>query len=549
MWSTSLASMGWGSGTLHIVVLMLVPYLQEVKTFSFPNDWYKIRQMMEERRNKEGLSVRGAFGEPAAIQFNEVYDDESSYRDRVWETTTKPPPPPPPPFVLDPIMEEMMKTVNWTEIEVRFGGFDQGLSVRGAFGEDTDTPPPPPPAYQASDSVWNFTMAMVKAGLKDEESGNSLFSPISILTTINMLLLGTRGETKAEILQALGYPRYTSQVHSQFQHIIDSMNRDIGVTVATSNALFTQVNFPIKDSYKEELRRHYRDQVDIVPVDFAFRPRTTLRRMNRFVASKTNNMIADMFSQPPAPGTKAVVSNCLYFNGSWEYEFLFEPGMVGGEGRNDSFHTFTGEKTVTYMSAKLDFPYYRNESQGLEILSLPYEHDVRNEEISEAHMFLMRPTEEGQAAYQQLERTFSTLNFEDIFQSMEPSYGEIEVPRMKMEFQANLREALKDIGIHKLFSGNSSSDFSPLTDEWRQFSLDTLQHKAVLKITEKGTEAAAATSAVQFYLGPMFVVTLDRPFFLFIYDALNKVVIFWGRVVSPEPLFRPLAPPRDYDYE
>ena len=29
---------------------------------------------------------------------------------------------------------------------------------------------------------------------------------------------------------------------------------------------------------------------------------------------------------------------------------------------------------------------------------------------------------------------------------MEPSYGEIEVPRMKMEFQANLREALKDIG-------------------------------------------------------------------------------------------------------
>ena len=75
-----------------------------------------------------------------------------------------------------------------------------------------------------------------------------------------------------------------------------------------------------------------------------------------------------------------------------------------------------------------------------------------------------------------------------------------------------------------------------------------------LQITEKGTEAAAATSGFSFYLGPMFTVTFDRPFFLFIYDALNKVsglmdankrnlslslikvVIFWARVVDPEPL-------------
>ena len=32
-------------------------------------------------------------------------------------------------------------------------------------------------------------------------------------------------------------------VHAQFQNIIKSMNRDIGVTVMTSNALFQQVRF------------------------------------------------------------------------------------------------------------------------------------------------------------------------------------------------------------------------------------------------------------------------------------------------------------------
>ena len=36
------------------------------------------------------------------------------------------------------------------------------------------------------------------------------------------------------------------------------------------------------------------------------------------MAANTNNMITDMFSRPLAQNTKAVVSNCLYFNGSWE---------------------------------------------------------------------------------------------------------------------------------------------------------------------------------------------------------------------------------------
>jgi serine protease inhibitor len=168
-------------------------------------------------------------------------------------------------------------------------------------------------------------------------------------------------------------------------------------------------------------------------------------------------MIHNMFSHPLAPGTKAVVSNCLYFNGTWEYEFPFEPGY--DEGRNATFRTFRAGKTVrrgrgkgapgpqmTYMAGKLDFPYYRNETLGLEILSLPYEHGERSEEISEAHMFLVKPTTGGEAAYTQLERSFSRLHFQEIFQRMQPVYGLVELPRMKMEFQANLRDVLGDMG-------------------------------------------------------------------------------------------------------
>ena len=127
-----------------------------------------------------------------------------------------------------------------------------------------------------------MTKSLIRSRLYEGSTGNSLFSPISILTALNILLLGTTGEIQQEMISTLGiyiicdvmvnfitflllpknrfnnlflhsfahlgYPRYTGLVHSQFQQIIKSMNEDIGVTISTSNALFSQVRILIKGS-------------------------------------------------------------------------------------------------------------------------------------------------------------------------------------------------------------------------------------------------------------------------------------------------------------
>ena len=56
----------------------------------------------------------------------------------------------------------------------------------------------------ASDAIWNLTMSMVENAVREEGTGNALFSPVSIMTTLNMLLLGTTGITRQEIISALG---------------------------------------------------------------------------------------------------------------------------------------------------------------------------------------------------------------------------------------------------------------------------------------------------------------------------------------------------------
>jgi len=248
-----------------------------------------------------------------------------------------------------------------------------------------------------------------------------------------------------------------------------------------------------------------------------------------------------MFTEPLPETSKFVISNALYFNGSWEYEFMFDPPhFVGIEAE---FNSFARNINLTLMTASMDFPYVSDDDLGFEMLSLPYEHDVRNEEISEAHMFVILPHETGEQAFTKVEQTLIGLDWEAIFERMDLIYGEVQLPRMKMEFSTNLAPVLHDMGMKKVFSGEENHDFAGISSNWRDMRLDTLQHKTVLKITEKGTEAAAATAAFMFRMLPQKMVKLDRPFFLFIYDSLNKVVIFWCRVVEPAPLSMHLRNP------
>ena len=67
--------------------------------------------------------------------------------------------------------------------------------------------------------------------------------------------------------------------------------------------------------------------------------------------------------------------------------------------------------------------------------------------------FHLRPSQEGEAAFEELERTFATLDFEEIFQNMEITNAGLELPRMKLDFSANLKRPLQDIGVsnHQFF--------------------------------------------------------------------------------------------------
>ena len=67
--------------------------------------------------------------------------------------------------------------------------------------------------------------------------------------------------------------------------------------------------------------------------------------------------------------------------------------------------------------------------------------------------------------------------------------------------------------------------------------VDDVIHKAVIKVDEKGTEAAAATAMewmAECWNEPLPPFIVDRPFLFVIYDDLAEKMLFTGYLQEPE---------------
>jgi serpin B len=100
---------------------------------------------------------------------------------------------------------------------------------------------------------------------------------------------------------------------------------------------------------------------------------------------------------------------------------------------------------------------------------------------------------------------------------------------------------LKAAGMPSAFDA-AKADFTGMAnpkDPRDRLCIGSVFHKAFVKVDEKGTEAAAATSVQMLRAGSMMAPTppmpfnVDRPFLFFIRDEATGLVVFMGRVQDP----------------
>ena len=103
------------------------------------------------------------------------------------------------------------------------------------------------------------------------------------------------------------------------------------------------------------------------------------------------------------------------------------------------------------------------------------------------------------------------------------------LPRFETKYEAELNDMLEQLGMPTAFT--PAADFSGMTNQ--PVCIGFIKQKAIIKVDEEGSEAAAVSSAGVFVTSPgpnpHAVFHADHPFLYLITESSTGAVLFAGR--------------------
>jgi serpin B len=390
-------------------------------------------------------------------------------------------------------------------------------------------PTPPPQANDASSTqqgIQEVANANNKFALEfysqlgKSETGNMFYSPYSISSALAMTYEGAKGQTATEISSVFHFPE-SSILGPNFAAIYNGINNENNAyELRTGNALWVQQNYPLLQEYTTRVESFYGGKA--ANLDFINEAEKSRQTINAFIEEQTNDKIKDLI---PAgilgPLTRLVLTNAIYFKGTWEWEF------DKSDTREQDFK-ITPDNIVKvptmYMNPeKARFNYA--DTEELQILELPY----KGGNIS---MLIILPKEN-------LDSIQSSLTAEKISEwktkMQETKLDAIYLPKFEFDTKYSLRAVLSAMGMPTAFD-DENADFSGMTSAEKLF-ISAVIHQAYVKVDEKGTEAAAATAVFMgaTSMGPrdLIIFRADHPFIFIIQEKQTGNILFLGKVVDP----------------
>ena len=346
--------------------------------------------------------------------------------------------------------------------------------------------------------------------LREQEAGPNIFiSPLSISIALTMTYNGAVGETERAMAEVLEIDALDlSTINNSNKALRNSLeNPDPKVEISIANSIWSRQGFDFNQEFLEQNRVFF--GAEIASLDF--NSPQAIATINDWVNTNTNGKIEKIIERIN-PLTMLFLINAIYFKGNWQDEFdksRTQPSI---------FYLPNGsEKQVQMMRREGVYPYFRGER--FEATSLPYG-DGR------LGMYIFLPNRDSN-----LNKFLGNLN-EENWKGWISQFGnrthDMMLPRFKLEYEVNLNDTLKALGMEIAFSGGA--DFSGMA---RNLLISEVKHKTFVEVNEEGTEAVAVTSGGIILESVPPVFRVDRPFFFTIYDAETQTILFMGTVTEP----------------
>ncbi|XP_049308953.1 serine protease inhibitor 42Dd [Bactrocera dorsalis] len=343
---------------------------------------------------------------------------------------------------------------------------------------------------------------------------NIVFSPFSIQTCVALAFAGASGETADQIAEGLKFAsNFHPEVATTFAFVFDKYKDSELLKIA--NKVYVQQGHELKPDYQTELKESYNAETENVNFEDSENVAATI---NSWVEDKTAGKIKDLVQASAFSAlTRLVLLNALHFKGLWAHKFEEEQTV------EDDFWISEEESVkVQYMNQKAKFGYGFFEELDCQALELPYKD-------SDLSMLVLLPNE--REGLKTLAEKLKSVNLVDLAGNLEANEDVVvQLPKFKVEYEVELTETLKKLGITKIFS--EEAEFGNMLESPEPLQVSNVFHKAVIEVNEEGTEAAAATAMIMMtrcLLIPLQFVA-DRPFFYAIWNKRN--ILFAGAFVN-----------------
>jgi serpin B len=399
-----------------------------------------------------------------------------------------------------------------------------GIGASAAAEARSDKPrqgaPPVPPedvkAFAAGHNRFGLAIYRLLGG------GNLFFSPYSIAQVLTMTSAGARGQTAQQMAQALHSALPQQRLHPAANALDQALSGrgsgDDAFKLEIANSIWGQQGMAFQPQFLDTLATNYGAGLRLL--DFKTAPDPSRATINAAIAQQTHDKITDLL---PAGSidmdTRLVLANAIYFNAKWAAPFEKE------NTRDGTFNPDHGGAVSTpMMTHQASYPYVAG--QGFQAIELPYRGGVS--------MLVLLPDAGQLSAF---EAGLDEAKIQSIVDGLTSRLVLLTLPKFEYHSDSiSLRDKLMTLCMADAFDPNAA-DFSGM-DGQRDLFIGDGFHKAMVRVDEEGTEAAAATAvnmqAASAPVDPPLTLVIDRPFVFLIRDDATGTLLFMGRAANPK---------------
>ncbi|MCL2323769.1 MAG: hypothetical protein FWC47_16885 [Oscillospiraceae bacterium] len=287
-----------------------------------------------------------------------------------------------------------------------------------------------------------------------------------------------------------------------------------------ANAIFVDKNVTISKDFAQKFMDFYKGN----SINVDFKSKDAVKAVNDWANEQTEGLIANLVQQFD-PNTISAIANAIYFSDRWAREFYPEKTA------EDVFHAQDGDKNAFYMLHEGDGQLYY-EDDRVQAMPLGFK--------TGGGMLIILP-KSGNAS--ELLSSMNSEYFNEILSDSKQSSGRLLLPRFSIESEVKgLKDVLIAMGV-PLFDETSAPLTGGLIEENIPLCLSDVMQKAVIKVDEKGTTAAAVTVLSVDYASQVitqptepFEMICNKPFVFVLYENTydgGNQVLFTGVVNNP----------------